>query len=242
MIFLMHNGNQVTTLQDRVEAYEKYFASKNVAATYEGFGEFETAEDYMTPEESMGWVGAQIWFKLVCIRARGQRSTITLEPNLEYIISPSPESPFDMLDELRNEDEKVLEIISHVRSHLKVSFAQQLADRIMFLVEIAKEEHPDEVAILPESLRNFVSFLQLQTNLTYPDVMLTPSKNIRVQWRTAPNRHFAVEFLATGEANFVIFSPDPRHPERTIRLSGIVSVDSLMEAVQPHGVLAWSAR
>jgi len=242
MIFRKHNGGQATTLQDRVEAYGKYFAAKNVAATYEGFGEFEAAEDYWAPEEAIDWMGAQIWFKRVSMGAHGQRSPITMEPYLEYLISPSSESPFDILDELRSEDEKLLEIISHIRSHSNICFAQQLADRLMFLVEVAKEEHPHEVAILPESLRNFVSFLQLQTNLNYPDVVLSPSKNIRVQWRTAPNRHFAVEFLRTGEAHFVIFSPDPRHPERTIRLSGIVSLDSLMEAVQPHGVLSWSAR
>jgi len=242
MIFRKHNGGQVTTLQGRVEACEKYFAAKNIAATCEGFGEFKNAENYWASEEDNDWMEAQIWFKRVSMGARGRRSPITMEPDLEYVISPSSESPFDKLYELRNDDEKVLEIISHVRSQLDVSFAQQLADRLKFLVDVAKEEHPDEVAILPESLRNFVSFLQFQANLNYPDVVLSPSKNIRVQWRTAPNRHFAVEFLTTGEAQFVIFSPDPKHPERTIRLSGLASVDSLMETVQPHGVLTWSSR
>jgi len=32
------------------------------------------------------------------------------------------------------------------------------------------------------------------------------------------------------------------HPEKTIRMSGIASVDSLMETVQPHGVLLWSSQ
>jgi len=242
MIFRNHNWDQVTTLQDRVEAYEKYFVAKNVAATNEGFGEFETAEDLRASKEAIDWIGTKILFRHVSAGAREQRSPITVEPNLEYVSFPSSESPFDILDELRNEDEKALEIISHVRNHLNVFYAQQLADRLMFLVENAKEEHPDEVAILSESLKNFVSFLQAHATLNYPDVVLSPSKNIRVQWRTAPNRHFAVEFLTTGEANFVIFSPDPKHPEKIIRLSGIVSVDSLMEAVQPHSVLAWSAR
>ena len=242
MIFRKHNGGKVTTLQDRIEAYEKYFAAKNIATTCEGLGEFKNAEDYWASEEANDWMEAQSWFKRVSMGTRGERSSITMEPDLEYVISPSPESPFDKLYELQNDDEKVLEIISHVRSQLNVNFAQQLADRLKFLVDAAKEEHPDEVAILPESLRNFVSFLQFQTNLNYPDVVLSPSKNIRVQWRTAPNRHFAVEFLTTGDAQFVIFSPDPKRPERTIRLSGLASVDSLMETVQPHGVLTWSSR
>lgn len=242
MIFRKHNGGQVTTPQDRVGAYEKYFAAKNIAATREGLGEFKNAEDYWASEEANDWMETQIWLKRVSMGARRKRSPITMEPDLEYVIPPSPESPFDKLYELRNDDEKVLEIISHVRSQLNVNFAQQLADRLKFLVDAAKEEHPDEVAVLPESLRNFVSFLQFQTNLNYPDVVLSPSKNIRVQWRAAPNRHFALEFLTTGEAHFVIFSPDPKHPEKTIRLSGLASVDSLMETVRPHGVLTWSSR
>jgi hypothetical protein len=141
-----------------------------------------------------------------------------------------------------NDDEKVLEIILHVRNQLNISFSKQLADRLEFLFDASKEEYPDEVAILPESLRSFVGFMQSAINLKYPDVVLSPSKNIRAQWRTGPNRHFAVEFLPTGDAHFVIFSPDPMHPEKTIRMSGLASVDSLMETVQPHGVLSWSSQ
>ena len=141
-----------------------------------------------------------------------------------------------------SEDKKVLNITSYIRDQSNICFAHRLANRLEFLVEASKEEHPDEVAILPDSLRNFVRFLQSAINLNYPDVVLSPSKHIRAQWRAGPNRHFAAEFLTTGDANFVIFSPDPKHPEKTIRLSGLVSVDSLIDTVEPHGVLAWSSR
>ena len=114
--------------------------------------------------------------------------------------------------------------------------------RIQFLFEASKEEYPAEVAILPDSLKNFVGFLQTEPDLKYPDVVLSPSKNIRAQWRTAPNRHFAVEFLPTGDAHFVIFSPDPKHPDKTNRMSGLVSVDSLMQTAQPHGILSWCSK
>lgn len=141
-----------------------------------------------------------------------------------------------------NGDKKVLEIISHVRNQLNISFSQQLADRIKFLFDASKEEYPEEVAILPESLSSFVSFLHSATSLKYPDVVLSPSKNICTQWRAGPNRHFAVEFFPTGDAHFVIFTPDPIHPEKTVRISGIVSVDSLMQTVTPHGVLSWCSQ
>lgn len=135
-----------------------------------------------------------------------------------------------------------MEIILHLQNQVNRSFSRQLADRIKFLFDASKEEYPEKVAILPESVRNFVGFMQSVTILKYPDVVLSPSKNIRAQWHIGPNRHFAVEFLPTGDAHFVIFTPDPMHPEKTIRMSGIVSVDSLMETTKPHGVLSWSSQ
>lgn len=227
MTLWTHNEERVSTLQDNVEAYKKYFAAKNLTATR---------------LDSVSWIESQAWLKRKFVGTRQRKSPVTMEPSLEEIIFIEPESPFDKLEELLNDDEKVLEIILHVRNQLNISFSEQLADRIMFLFDASKEEYPDEVAILPESLRSFVGFLQSAKNLKYPDVVLSPSKNIRAQWRTGPNRHFAVEFLPTGDAHFVIFSPDPMHPEKTIRMSGIVSVDSLMETVQPLGVLLWSSQ
>jgi len=228
------NADRISTLPDIFEAYEEYVA----ATTYGGFGEIETAQESWTLDITGSFFSPASVVSLEVVNA----SPATFEANLKEVVYPAFESPFDKLDELREEDERVREIISHIRSHLRADFAHQLASRLEFLVEAAREEYPDEVAILPESLRNFISFLQSGTDLKYPDVMLAPSKNIRAQWRTAPNRHFAVEFLATGDAQFVVFSPDPNHPESTIRLTGLVSIDSLMETVRPHGVLSWSSQ
>jgi hypothetical protein len=159
--------------------------------------------------------------------------------NLEETTGLQSESPFDQLTKLR--DDKVLEIISYVQKSSHIPFTERVARRLRFLFDAAKEEFSDEFAISPESLNNFLTFLQYTPNLKYPDIVLTPSKNIRAQWRIAPNRHFAVEFLPTGDTHFVIFSPDPRHPKKTIRLSGLVSLDSLLETAQPHGVLSWAS-
>jgi len=231
------NAVRISTLPEIIEDYGEYVAARNLSATYKGFGEIETSEGFWTVDITGSLSPASLVF-LGSVTA----SPATFEANLEEIVYPAFESPFDKLDDLREEDERVREIISHVRSHLKADFSHQLADRLEFLLEAASEEYPDEVAILPESLRNFVSFLQSGPDLKYPDVMLTPSKNIRAQWRTAPNRHFAVEFSATGNAQFVVFSPDPNLPESTIRLTGLVSIDSLIETVRPHEVLSWSSQ
>lgn len=225
------------SIQD-IKEYEKYAAARNIHAMTQfsrledakEFGDLEICGLYRTPRPS-----PRRW------RVRyptGPDLSTTVKTKGE-IVSTQAKSPFDELDKLR--DDAVLKSISYVRSSSHISYAERLASRLKFLVDAAKEEEPDEVAISPQSLRNFVIFLQSTAKLKYPDIVLTPSKNIQAQWRTASNRHFAVEFLPTGDARFVIFSPDPRHPEKTIRLSGLASIDSLLETAQPHGVLSWAS-
>lgn len=166
---------------------------------------------------------------------------LTLKGHSADPIILTTESPFDELDEKLTDEEKIKKLIDYVREESNIQFAHELAIRLNFLHEAVNED-PDEVPISTESLRNFISFLRETANLKYPNVVLTPSNEIRAQWRTAPNRHFAVVFLPTGEARFVIFTPNPKDPDKIDRFSGITSVDSLMETVQPHRVLEWASQ
>ena len=236
----------MTTLQHTVNEdvdCKNYFATDNiVSAALKGFGEIEADEDFWAQKKDFFRVDPQSFRGPFESFPNVEASPATIGANLQEPFYPLFESPFEKLDDLRDDEEKVSEIISHIRTQLKVDYAQQLADRLEFLVDAAKEERADENSILPESLKNFLSFIQSTTCLGYPDVVLSPSKNIRAQWRNGPNQHFAVEFLETGEARFVIFSPDPNYPERAVRLSGLAMVDSLMEIAVPHGILKWSSR
>jgi len=222
---MKRNERSFTTGQDDINAFEEFHWAKNLTATI------------LEPIDLLE-VEIKNWWAQKRIDALRRKSSITIEPVEELATSGAPESPFDEIIDRLSDDEKVNEIVKFL-NQINITFSKQLASRIQFLFETSKEECPDEVAILPESLKNFVSFLQAEPNLKYPDLVLSPSKNIRAQWRTAPNRHFAVEFLPTSDAHFVIFAPDPKHPGKTNRISGIVSVDSLMPTAQPHGVLSW---
>lgn len=225
---MIRSERQVSTLQDDIEAYEEYHWAKNLTATN---------------LECTDWLESRIqdWFIRKRIDSLRRESSITIEPGGGETTSVEPASPFEAIEDRLSDDEKVNEIVLFLKDQSNITFAKQLADRLRFLFDVSREEYPEEVAIHPESLRCFVGFLQSAANLKYPDVVLSPSKNIRAQWRTGPNRHFAVEFLPSGDGHFVIFTLDPRHPEKTIRMSGIVSVEALMETVQPHGVLSWSS-
>ncbi|MCK5724097.1 MAG: hypothetical protein KAI84_16315, partial [Gammaproteobacteria bacterium] len=92
MTLWTHNEERVSTLQDNVEAYKKYFAAKNLTATRLG---------------SVSWIESQTWLKRKFVGTRRRKSPVTMEPSLEEIIFIEPESPFDKLEELLNDDEKV---------------------------------------------------------------------------------------------------------------------------------------
>jgi len=222
---MIRNKRSFTTLQDDIETYEEYHWAKNLSATN------------LEPNDSLV-IKMQNWMTHRCIDALQWKSSVTMDPEVEETKFAELESPFDEIIDRLSDDEKAEEIVKFL-NQTNITFSKRLASRIQFLFEASKEEYPDEGAISPESLKNFVSFLQSAPNLKYPDVVLSPDKNICTQWRTAPNRHFSVEFLPNGDVRFVIFSPDPKHPDKTNRMSGIVSVDFLMQTAQPHGVLSW---
>ena len=141
---------------------------------------------------------------------------------------PSPRQP------------SVAELILHVRERFRSEFAERLANRLDYLAKISQEEYPEQAPIAPESLQDFVAFLESTLKLVYPGVVLTPSGNVQAEWRNGKNRHFAVEFVGSGDVHFVVFAPDPKHSYKTIRASGVATVESLMDIVRPYGVESWA--
>lgn len=228
-------------LAQDIEYIDRYIPEKIICATgtCQKLAEFETPENEITEE-----LAKYYW------RWRG-RSGISGEIYLDtpltfkdHSADPIPHtsgSPFDEIDENLADEEKIKNLIDYVREESNIQFAHELTIRLNFLHEAVNED-PDEVPISTESLRNFISFLRKTPNLKYPDVVLTPTNEIRAQWRTAPNRHFAVVFLPTGEARFVIFTPNSKDPDKIDRFSGITLIDSLMETAQPHRVLEWASQ
>lgn len=147
-------------------------------------------------------------------------------------------SPFDQLAELADDPNKVSEIVTHVRGQSDLAFSSQLADRIDSLRDALAEE-PDETELSPESLRSFLGFLGEERKFNYPDVSISPDGCIRAQWRAAPNRHFAAQFLPSGDVRFVVFLPNRKHPEKVIRLSGMATADELWDKADKLGATKW---
>lgn len=152
---------------------------------------------------------------------------------------PENEDPFTQADLLNNEEDQVQELIFQIRKSLSITYHESLANRLLTLFNDAKEEDSASLGISVGSLRNFYNFFRLYTKLKCPAISLTPDYNIYASWRGEQNRVFSVHFLPNGDARFVIFKPNDRHPGRQIRLSGIATTDVLMETVAPDSVSEW---
>jgi hypothetical protein len=211
-------------------------------ATCQVVGGFELPEETPAEEVLPGEIirPTRRW-KWQNLRRSRAGSPLTLEGALEPLEFYVPKSPFEALDEKLSNEEKIRRLIDYIRDKSNIQFAPELAARLEFLHQAVMED-PDETPISPESLSNFIGFLQGAPNLRSPDIVLTPSNEIRARWRTAPNRHFAVVFLPTGETRYVIFTPNLRDPDKIDRLSGTTSMDTLMETAEPHRVLDWTSR
>lgn len=152
---------------------------------------------------------------------------------------PKKENPFIQSDLVESEEEAAQGLIYQIRTSLSIHYRQRLANRLVTLFKDSKEEDPYGPGISAGSLRNFIKLLQLHANLKYPSISLTPEYNIYASWRDEQNRVFSVHFLPNGDARFVIFKPNYRHPERKIRISGTTTTDILMETVSSYNVSDW---
>lgn len=138
-----------------------------------------------------------------------------------------------------NEEDLVQELILQVKTLTSIPYKDNLATKLLTLFSDAKEEDPYSPGMSARSLRSFTNFLSSHANLKCPTISLTPDYNIYASWRGEQNRLFSVHFLPDGDARFVIFKPNYRHPERKTRISGIATTDILMETVTPNRIDEW---
>lgn len=148
---------------------------------------------------------------------------------------------FATLDVLRTPEGQIRWQIRSVRGVPRLMYRERLARRLEFLVDTMKEDGESWNEDSHESLRTMLLFLQTVPHFRYPVVTVTPSATFRAQWTVGSTRHFAVDFLPDGQVRFVVFCPDPLHPNRVQRVSGIASWENLSSVVEPYKVHRWTA-
>ena len=153
---------------------------------------------------------------------------------------PGNKNPLTQGDLLKNEEDQLQELIFQIRRSISIPYKDNLANKLLTLFNDAKEEDPDSLGMSAGSLRSFTNFILSHTNLKCPTISLTPDYNIYASWRCEQNRVFSVHFFPNGDARFVIFKPNNRHPERITRISGVATADILMETVViPNRIEEW---
>ncbi len=137
-------------------------------------------------------------------------------------------------------DDSVSDLLASLERGQQVPFGKRLAARLRYLLEVSRDESPEQAPPCVGSLSGFLAFVRKNPQLAYPDVVLTPEGNVRARWRRSRSQHFALEFLKGDDVRFVVFAPDPKHPYKTVRASGTGTMDSIMELVHPYRVLDWA--
>lgn len=131
------------------------------------------------------------------------------------------------------------ELISNVTRVPSLSYAAQLVDRLRLLVRASAEEFPDQAPLRNESLRDFISLLQINPGLRYPGLVMTNTGNLRAVWRESSSRFFGVEFKGGRDIQFVVFAPDSKRPEKILRNSGDATLDTFARLVLAYGANPW---
>ena len=117
---------------------ETFFAAQYFSMNDKVGDDPEADQELQDYKRAYIWRDLQSGYRLLSLKDI-QESVLTLESTPEDKIYIKWESPFDKLDEYRDEEEKVSKIISYIRDQLDADFAQQLANRLKFLFEVSQE-------------------------------------------------------------------------------------------------------
>jgi hypothetical protein len=116
----------------------------------------------------------------------------------------------------------------------------KLAKQLSRLQKDIQEENDQTCpGISVPSLKAFLTFLEAHEDLRLPIVSATPECNIYAAWRTNHDHVFSIHFLREDNVRFVIFRPNEKHPDRTVRISGMATADIVFDIAASHGVRNW---
>ncbi len=164
---------------------------------------------------------------------RGQEAISALYP-YEILSSLSASKSTMVLCEVS--ETSVSELIGQLKKQQRIRSGERIANRLEYLLEVSREESPEQAPLAADSLTSFLGFLVENPGLAYPNIVLTFDGNVRAEWTEGTNKHVAIEFCGDDTVRFVIFAPDPRHPYRTSRISGTATTDSVIELAELYAL------
>lgn len=142
---------------------------------------------------------------------------------------------YEPFDEAAERFEKAL---AALRAGTGVSHGSRIAERIRTLARAAEEE--GELGPSAEAAEGLLAFLQTSLPLKYPDLTLGPRGALLAEWRGSEGRLLGVYLADSLRAKFVVFRPNPRHPELMDRYSGTTTVDEVVSKVVDLEGISWA--
>lgn len=215
----------------------QYKVARNYCNVY---GAKDLSPDPLENSQSGG-----VWTQISTTVHIQQETPIANRWENEILRSSDPSTQLELLDTEEGQVKELIldqvrELVLRFRFLYSIPYREALVNRILTLFKDAKEEDELSIGISPGSLRNFYYFLCAHSDLKRPQISLTPENNIYASWKAGNDKVFSVHFLPNEDTRFVVFAPNNRQPERPIRISGIATVDVLMNVVEPHGVKNWA--
>ena len=119
----------------------------------------------------------------------------------------------------------------------QLPYKDRLAQRVADLVLAFADDYP-EGRLSARALDALIDFLETKLSPGYPDLTATPMGDFYAEWRRSDHRRLAIEFMSSGDARYLIFGPNPRHPQRVDRFTGSTTADALGETITPLAHLA----
>jgi hypothetical protein len=114
----------------------------------------------------------------------------------------------------------------------QLPFSARLADRIKHLAGAFAGDY-DGRQLSVRSVAGLLDFLESTPPSDYPDLTLTPAGDCYAEWHGSQGHKVAIEFLDSGDARYLVFRPNPKHPQRVDRLTGTTTIDALAETMAP---------
>ncbi len=148
-------------------------------------------------------------------------------------------SAFAQLDEMKQSETR--EVLDSIRQS-NVADSERMYKRLLSLIENAEEEYPEEERVSVSSLRGFERFLKSKYQWKYPDIAISSSGNILIEWFKDNNHHVTIEFLGQATAKLVMLVPDITVKSKVVPVVTKPRVESIAKAVKPYDVLSWVTR
>ena len=112
-----------------------------------------------------------------------------------------------------------LDALIHRLQTTAIAYKDRLAERIVRLSAAFAEDY-DGRTLSTRSLAGMVDFLESSPSSSYPDLTATPAGDAYAEWHGPQGRRLTIEFLDSGDARYLLFRPNPKHPQRIDRLTG----------------------